>query len=163
MKELLILRHAKSSWKNSELADHDRPLNKRGKREALRVGKLLQDESMLPDLILSSTAQRARDTVQAVIQECSFDGEVDYRRELYQADADIIIELLTTLDEDVMCVMVVGHNPELEELLQVLTRIYEPLSPAALVKVRLPMPNWSALCEDTRGELAGLWRAREID
>jgi phosphohistidine phosphatase len=163
MKELLILRHAKSSWKNSELADHDRPLNKRGKREALRVGKLLQDESMLPDLILSSTAQRARDTVQAVIQECSFDGEVDYRRELYQADADIIIELLTTLDEDVMCVMVVGHNPELEELLQVLTRIYEPLSPAALVKVRLPMPNWSALCEDTRGELAGLWRVREID
>jgi phosphohistidine phosphatase len=163
MKELLILRHAKSSWKNSELADHDRPLNKRGKREALRVGKLLQDENMLPDRILSSTAQRARETVQIVIQECNFDGEVDYYRELYQADADSIMELLASLDEDVKRVLVVGHNPELEELLQVLTRIYEPLSTAALVKVQLQLPNWSALCEDIRGELAGFWRAREID
>jgi phosphohistidine phosphatase len=163
MKELLILRHAKSSWKNSELADHDRPLNKRGKREALHIGKVLQKEDLVPDLVLSSTAVRARDTVQAVIQECSFDGEVDYSRELYQADVDVIIDLLTRLDENVNRVLVIGHNPELEELLQLLTRSYEPLGTATLARVRLPVASWSALCDDIRGELTGLWRGRESD
>jgi phosphohistidine phosphatase len=60
MKTLLILRHAKSSWKDLELQDHDRPLNKRGKQDALRMGKLLRREDLIPDLIVSSTAVRAK-------------------------------------------------------------------------------------------------------
>ena len=60
MKTLLIMRHAKSSWKEQDLPDHDRPLNKRGKNDAPRMGKLLKDEDLVPDLIMSSTAVRAK-------------------------------------------------------------------------------------------------------
>lgn len=60
MKTLLLSRHAKSSWKNPDLPDHDRPLNKRGQNDAPRMGKLLKDEDLIPDLIMSSTAARAK-------------------------------------------------------------------------------------------------------
>ena len=62
MKLLSLLRHAKSSWKDTSLVDHDRPLAKRGERNAPRMGRLLKDEKLVPDLIVSSTARRARDT-----------------------------------------------------------------------------------------------------
>ena len=72
MKSLLILRHAKSSWKNLDLSDHDdRPLNKRGKNDAPRLGKLLRKENLIPDVIISSTAIRAHDTAKAVAKACS--------------------------------------------------------------------------------------------
>jgi phosphohistidine phosphatase len=66
MKTLFILRHAKSSWKEQDLPDHDRPLNKRGKKDAPRMGKLLTDEDLIPDLIMSSTAARAKKTAELV-------------------------------------------------------------------------------------------------
>jgi phosphohistidine phosphatase len=64
MKSLLILRHAKSSWKDPELTDHDRPLNKRGKCDAPRIGKLLKNEHLVPEAMISSTAKRARATAE---------------------------------------------------------------------------------------------------
>ena len=75
MKTLLLLRHAKSSWKHPELADHDRPLNKRGKRTAPRVSALLQDEDLIPDLILCSSAVRAHTTALLVAKACAYAGE----------------------------------------------------------------------------------------
>ena len=66
MKTLLVLRHAKSSWKNSQMSDHERPLNKRGRRDAPRMGRLLGEEGLVPDLIVSSTAERALETAQEV-------------------------------------------------------------------------------------------------
>jgi len=68
VKSLLILRHAKSSWKHPELNDHERPLNKRGKNDAPRMGKLLQKEKLIPDAILSSTAMRASATAESVVK-----------------------------------------------------------------------------------------------
>jgi len=78
MKTLLILRHAKSSWKNPGLADHNRPLNKRGKRDAPRVGRLLRDKNLTPDLILSSTAKRALDTAEAAAESSGYEGEINH-------------------------------------------------------------------------------------
>jgi len=83
MKTILILRHAKSSWKHSELSDHDRPLNKRGEREAPRVGQLLRDEGLLPEVILSSTARRARDTAQIAAEKCGYESEIRFIPDLY--------------------------------------------------------------------------------
>ncbi len=78
MKTLLVLRHAKSSWKDSGLADHDRPLNKRGKHDAPRMGTLLAKEDLVPDLIISSSAKRAKSTAEAVAMNCGYDGEIQY-------------------------------------------------------------------------------------
>jgi len=78
MKTLLLLRHAKSSWDNPAHSDHQRPLNERGQRDAPRVGALMANEQLLPDLILSSTAQRARQTTERVIELSGYQGQVEY-------------------------------------------------------------------------------------
>ena len=72
MKSVLVLRHAKSSWKHPELPDHDRPLNKRGKHDAPLMGRLLKREDLVPDVIISSTAMRAGATAEAVAKASSF-------------------------------------------------------------------------------------------
>ena len=69
MKSLLVMRHAKSSWKEVDLVDHDRPLNKRGMKDAPRMGKLLRKERLIPELILTSSARRARDTAEAAAED----------------------------------------------------------------------------------------------
>jgi phosphohistidine phosphatase len=76
IKTLLILRHAKSSWKFPDLADHDRPLNKRGKRDAPKIGNLLKEKDLVPDLIISSTAVRAKRTAKMVAKASKYKGNV---------------------------------------------------------------------------------------
>ena len=76
MKTLLILRHAKSSWNYPELSDYDRPLNKRGKRDAPRMGKFLREQKLTPDRILTSSAKRARRTASKVAKACGYGGKV---------------------------------------------------------------------------------------
>ena len=83
MKTLLLLRHAKSSWKDKDASDHDRPLNKRGKRNAALMGWLLQKEVLVPDIIVSSTAVRARDTAVRVAKSCYYKGQITYADSLY--------------------------------------------------------------------------------
>jgi len=162
MKVLFILRHAKSSWKDISLPDHDRPLNKRGKEEAPLMGKLIRDEDLMPNLILSSTAKRAHATVELVIEESGYEGKVKYYRDLYAAEPEAFIRALTGLSDDYERVMVVGHNPGLEQLLEVLTGENQPLPTAALAEVQLPIQNWADLSEDTEGKVTNIWRPKEI-
>jgi phosphohistidine phosphatase len=162
MKILLLLRHAKSSWKHTELPDFDRPLNKRGKSDAPRMGELLRQMDLLPDLILSSTAQRARQTTQAVVDASGYGGEVRWLDSLYAAPPEAYLEALRRLDDSLQRVMVVGHNPGLEELLEALTGAAQPLPTAALAQVLLPIQGWSQLGEDVSGELVQIWQPRQL-
>jgi phosphohistidine phosphatase len=162
VKTLLILRHAKSSWKNHQLADHDRPLKKRGRRDAPRVGELLQDESLFPDFILCSTAKRARETLDLLVDACGYDGEIEYNRDLYHTDAEDILEVLSELPEEYDSVMVVGHNPGLEELVEILSDEWVRLPTAALAHIELPIGGWDELTEYSEGELVNLWLPRDL-
>jgi phosphohistidine phosphatase len=162
MKTLLILRHAKSSWKHSELPDFDRPLNKRGKRDAPRMGELLRQADLVPELILSSSAQRARQTTQAVVDTSGYPGEVRWLDSLYAAPPESYLEALRGLDDDLQRVMVVGHNPGLEELLEELTGAAESLPTAALAQVLLPIQSWSQLDDEVSGELVQIWLPRQL-
>jgi phosphohistidine phosphatase len=161
MKTLLLLRHAKSSWNQPELHDHDRPLNKRGKKEAPKVGSYLKDNDLVPDLILSSTARRAHETAQAVFEESGFSGQIDLYQDLYLSDTACYLDILHCLPEDANRVLVVGHNPDLEEFLTLLTDATEHLTTAALVQVDLPITSWQELTEATDGRLINLWSPRE--
>jgi phosphohistidine phosphatase len=161
MKTLLLLRHAKSSWNQPELHDHDRPLNKRGKKEAPLVGKYLKDHDLMPDLILSSTARRAHDTAQAVLEESGFPGQVDLYQDLYLSDTACYLDILCCLPDDANRVLVVGHNPDLEELLTLLTDVTEHLPTASLAQVDLPITCWQELNEATDGRLQKLWSPRQ--
>ena len=94
MKTLLIMRHAKSSWKEQDLPDHDRPLNKRGKNDAPRMEKLLKDEDLVPDLIMSSTAVRAKKTAELVAKTCKYKGKIVLDRSLYGAEPAAYLKIL---------------------------------------------------------------------
>ena len=161
MKTLLILRHAKSSWDDESLPDHDRPLNKRGKRAAHRMGRLLEEEALWPDLILSSTAERAATTALLVTEAGGFGGDINYLRELYGAGPRDYIEAVSELGGAAGCVMVVGHNPGLETLVQTLTGEWHRMPTATLVAVTFEIEDWSDL-ESADGEIAGVWRPKEL-
>jgi phosphohistidine phosphatase len=163
MKTLLLLRHAKSSWKNSDSDDHERPLNKRGKKDAPRMGRLLRDENLLPDLVVASSAKRCRKTAEQIIQHSDYRGETRICGELYEADANKLRLFLTRLPDETGRVLVIGHNPGLEELLEPLAGVYTPLSTAALAQVELPIETWSSLNSDTRGNLIRVWQPRELE
>lgn len=162
MKTLLILRHAKSNWNHPGLADHDRPLNKRGKRDAPKMGQLLLDESLLPDLIISSTAKRARETAGRIARASGYEGPVVETRDLYHAFPEEHLSVLKNHAGKNERVMIVAHNPGLEELLQALTGQAERLPTAALAQVTLPIDHWPDLTLETKGTLVNLWRPKEL-
>ena len=162
MKILLILRHAKSSWKNSELPDHKRPLNKRGKQDAPRLGKWLREEGLVPDVILCSSAVRARSTAKAVIEESGFDGEMEVKDEFYEdPEPETFYNELSRLPDEVECAMIVGHNPSLEELVEDLTSEYVRLPTTTLAQINLPIQNWWTLAKGVQGSLVQVWRPKE--
>jgi len=162
VKTLLVLRHAKSSWGDPALADHDRPLNKRGKKDAPRIGALLRREDLTPELIISSTARRARTTAEIVVEHSGCEGQLRLERDLYAAGPEAYLQVLAELPDEYQRVMLVGHNPGLEELLEMLTGDYERLPTAALAQVRLPIKRWRDLAEEASGELVNLWRPKEL-
>ena len=162
MKTLLVLRHAKSSWNDPALDDHERPLNKRGRRDAPRMGELVREYGLIPDVIISSDAVRARLTAEAVAEAARYAGEILLDPHLYLACPADIHSLLTTVRENAGTVMIVGHNPGLETLVEQLTGERQDLPTAALAQIGLPIDQWLDLKLSTRGTLVGLWRPEEL-
>ena len=163
MKTLLLLRHAKSSWKQPGLADHDRPLNARGKADAPAIGELIEQHDLVPDAIITSTAKRASKTARKVAAACGFERKIKKSRNLYMAGPAEYIGALRTHGEPHDRVMLVGHNPGIEEFVHQLTDQDEVMPTAALAEIALPIEDWEQLSYATRGELRNLWRPRELD
>jgi phosphohistidine phosphatase len=163
MKTVLLLRHAKSSWDQPARNDRERPLNKRGKRQAPEMGKLIYAENLTPDLILSSPAKRACKTAQAVAKNCGYDGEIEQIDDFYPGTLDDYLRVLSELPDGVRRVLVVGHNPGLEELLWVLVGEKRTLPTATLAQVELSLEAWQDLTASMRGKLVMILRTPEIE
>src|SRR5262245_25715614 len=117
MKTLMLLRHGKSSWSDSDLDDDERPLTGRGKQAATRMGRLLAEKSLVPGRILSSTARRARKTAELAAEAAGYRGEIELLDDLYLASAKKILSQTRTHTPDAVDrVLIVAHNPGLEEL-----------------------------------------------
>lgn len=144
------------------MEDHNRPLNKRGKHDAPLVGKLIREQELTPDLIIASTAKRTKDTARLVAEACGYQGEIELCQELYLSDTTCYLDVLHTLPDKVNCVLVVGHNPDLQELLELLTDYAEPFPTAALAQVELPIASWQSLSEATDGFLKNVWNPRQL-
>jgi phosphohistidine phosphatase len=153
MKTLLLMRHAKSSWKHPENPDHERPLNKRGKKDAPLMGNLIKDKELIPQYILSSTACRAVETAEMVVKSSGFNGKVDYLDSFYMAEPNVYLDGLQTLPDEIERVMIIGHNPGLEGLLQILSGRVESLPTSSIAHIVLPINQWKDLNLDTEGEL----------
>jgi len=162
-KTLLILRHAKSSWKNEKLKDFDRPLKRRGEESAKLIGKVLMMAELVPQVILSSPAQRAKQTVELVAEESKFKGELKFVESYYMGEPDDYITALKELPDEIERVMIVGHNPGLEALLQLLDGKVDSLPTGSLAYLVLDIKHWSDLTKSTVGVLISFWEADEID
>lgn len=121
MKTIILVRHAKSSWENPSLDDFDRPLNKRGKRDAPFMGKKLKERNILPDAIVSSQAKRARKTAKEIAKAIGYPKKrIVFHEELYHADATDLLSLVKKLDNGIKTVMLFGHNNTFNEFAELL-------------------------------------------
>ncbi len=144
MKRLILVRHAKSSWKDVALHDVDRPLSKRGKRDAPCMGEHLARQGVRPDIILASPAKRARKTAQLLAaQLANAGGHILFDPALYEAGAGLLLERVRALDETWNEVMLVGHNPGLTDFANLLTAIgIDNLPTCGVVVANLELNSW---------------------
>ena len=162
MKTLLILRHAKSSWAQSGLGDHDRPLNGRGKLDAPKMGDLLRKEDLVPELIISSSAVRALKTAELVADAAGYEDEIKITRQLYHAAPENYFEVLGGVDDAFKRVMVVGHNPGMEDLIYDIVGRSEILPTAALAQIELSISSWQEIDWGSDGRLVNFWVPKEL-
>ena len=162
MKTLLLLRHAKSSWKDSSVADHGRPLNGRGRRAAGLIRRFLEAKKLRPDFVLSSSSVRTRETLEIVFEGAVPALDICYDDALYLASAAKLIEVISALEEDRNQVLLVGHNPGIEELFFRLTGIDERFPTATLANISLDVKDWGE-AEKTRGKVEWLVTPRQLE
>jgi phosphohistidine phosphatase len=163
MKNLLLLRHGKSSWKDDSLADHERPLKKRGRKDTKTIAKVIKKKDLIPDVILCSSAIRARETVEILTEELKYKNEVIYTEKLYMAEPEDLIKALKKLSDDLQSAMIVGHNPGLEAYLQIIDGEIEALPTAGLGSLVLVLDDWKDISLETMGDLVGFWTPKMLE
>ena len=145
MKILTLVRHAKSSWKDTSLADRDRPLNKRGKRDAPEMGRRIVAAGIRPSLIVSSPAVRAWTTAKIVADAIGYPREFLQRdNNLYLATVNGILDVIVAQDNGFNSLMLVGHNPGFTDFANYLVPgLTNNLPTAGIVSVELDTDDWS--------------------
>jgi phosphohistidine phosphatase len=163
MKKLLLMRHAKSCWEEPDIPDHERPLKKRGKKDAERMGKMLKAKKLDPDLILSSTALRAKETAEIVADKCKYKKDIIFLNYLYMAEPSDILNAIEKNAKKEKTILVVGHNPGMEAFLQIADGKVETLPTAAIAYMTAPIDDWHDLGKSENVKLKKLWRPKDID
>lgn len=153
MKELILVRHAKSSWKDPTLSDHDRPLNKRGKRDAPEMGERLAASGYDPDLIVSSSAVRALDTARTIAGKLGYPRErIAVEERLFHAGVAELLHVIRGVDDPVDILMLFGHNPGLTDLANHIgSREILNIPTCAVLHLRFQADTWSTV-GDVPGE-----------
>lgn len=161
MKTLYLLRHAKSSWKDEALLDIERPLNGRGRRASKTIGGFLKKEKIIPDLVLSSSAVRARQTTDIVMEAAKLSTGLRFDERIYEAGPLRLLEVVRQIEKSKKTVLLVGHNPGLEEFLELLTGSVETMPTGTLSKVVLKASNWAGI-GDKGGTLEWIVKPKEL-
>lgn len=146
MKNLYLIRHAKSDWNDESKNDFDRGLNKRGKKAIFTMAKALKERKAVPDLILSSPAKRAKLTAKGLAKETGYSGKIKYIDALYMAEPKTVVEEIKKVNDKYKTLFVIGHNPEITELSNILIDEYIDNVPTlGIVAIKLPIDHWKKL------------------
>jgi phosphohistidine phosphatase len=160
MKTLFILRHAKSSWDQPDLADFDRPLNDRGEAAAPFMGQVMKREGFEPEVILSSPAARAKATASLARESAGIAGEIVFDEQIYEASVKTLREVVSGIDDKFRSAMIVGHNPGMEGFVHFLTGSVESMPTAALAVIDIDVASWSDI-DARRGTLRTVIRPKD--
>lgn len=172
MKKLTLLRHAKSSWDDAVSRDFDRPLNKKGKRAARSIGLFIKRNELMIDLVLASPAVRVVETLEHVEETCAGSYEPEWERKIYLASSVTLMEVLRCVESDAAHILMVGHNPGLEDLVFDLVpddgsstarnMVEEKYPTAALAEMTLAIDSWAEITESC-ASLDRFTRPRDLD
>lgn len=150
MKTLYLARHAKSFWGDQSIPDFDRPLNKRGKRDAPFMGNVLKEKKVKPDLIISSPAKRTKKTALEIAAKLKYpESKIIYNEELYEASSNTILKVIKKIDDKIESVMIFGHNPGLTMLNNQISDFYiDNIPTCGIVALQLDK-KWSEIGKNT--------------
>lgn len=172
MKTLAIFRHAKSDWNDARLRDFDRPLNRRGRKGAEKMGAYIREQGLRFDRVLASPAVRVTQTIEISGQAAGGTPPVTWDRRLYLASSDVLQDVLREQDGNPASIILVGHNPGLEDLILDLVPddgaspmrdvVEEKFPTAALALLQLKIGNWSDI-SDNCASISLLTRPRDLD
>ncbi|MEM7170161.1 MAG: histidine phosphatase family protein [Pseudomonadota bacterium] len=152
MRKLLFLRHAKSSWKEPILDDFDRPLAPRGRKAAPKMASYMRKKLLAPELVLCSRARRAVETWELASKKLRFDGQIYFSQSLYHAEPNEIIAAIRQVPDNIACVLMIGHNPGMEDAAMALSgpgsrpsakeKLETKFPTAALAEIEFELPGW---------------------
>ncbi len=142
MKKLFIIRHAKSDWEDSSLDDFDRPINKKGEKNAPFMGQILANKNIKPDLIISSPALRAITTAQLIAKEVNYEKNITPNQYIYEAYVTSLQEIIEYIHDSNETVFLVGHNPGVSALAYMLCDLKENLPTCSIVEIEFNCNSW---------------------
>lgn len=160
MKTLFVLRHAKSSWENPDVADYDRQLNEQGLKTTPIMGDTMFRNQFQPAMIISSPARRAKQTAVLIKEAAQIECAITYDERIYEASPHRLLEVISELDENKESAMLVGHNPGLEGLIKILTGEIQSMSTAALAVIDLDKENWNEVTAES-GQLRAVFSPKD--
>ncbi len=162
-RRLIVMRHAKSSWKSDAPTDHERPLNKRGRRDAPRIGAALEAVGWRPELVISSDSERTRETWSRMEEALGGAPEVRFTRALYHAGLDEVCDALRAVDE-AATVMLLGHNPGWEEVVDGLAGEATTMTTANAALLEIDAASWhEAVGRPGDWRLVDVLRPKELE
>tara|TARA_B100001029_G_C14985333_1_gene408611 strand:+ start:427 stop:924 length:498 start_codon:yes stop_codon:yes gene_type:complete len=151
MKQLIIIRHCKSSWLDSSLSDYERPLNKRGRNDGYKMSNELSKKIKHVDLLISSSSIRTKLTSNIFIDKINI-NEIQYRDDFYHSSSENIISILEKINNSFKSVIIIGHNPGFTDLVNKLTNInLFNLPTTGIVIVDLNIKNWDQILTKNTG------------
>jgi phosphohistidine phosphatase len=145
VKTLLLLRHAKSSWDDSSLSDFERPLNPRGTKTAPFIGEVLSEKGWQPDVIFSSPAERAKQTATLVKEAGHLTANIEFNDKIYEASQFQLLDALKSAETQAATLLLVGHNPGMEGLLNLLTGEMQSIPTSGLLRITLNIDSWAEI------------------
>ncbi|HEU4934740.1 MAG TPA: histidine phosphatase family protein [Pyrinomonadaceae bacterium] len=142
MRILYLLRHAKSSWNDPTLRDFDRPLKKRGREAAERIGERMASENLHNPLVICSPAVRTRETAEIVLTSANMQIEPRFDERIYEASLGELVQIVREIPDDTEVAIMIGHNPGFEEVLSFLTGEHRRMPTCALAKIGFGDVSW---------------------
>ncbi|MDD2789377.1 MAG: histidine phosphatase family protein [Sulfurimonas sp.] len=145
MRKLYIIRHAKSSWKESGVGDFERPLNKRGSINAPFMGNVLKHKNVMPDMILASPALRTKTTAEILAYTIDFHKDIVFNEEIYEANDVILHKILTNIPNEVATLFLVGHNPGLQMLAEHYVDFADDIPTTGILEIEFACGKWNEI------------------
>lgn len=161
VKVLYLFRHAKSSWDDPYLDDFARPLSKRGQKSAPLMGQVMKERGVRPEVILCSPARRTEQTAALALKSARIKADPVFDSRVYLASAATLLNILAELDDDLNSVLLIGHNPGMSDLLELLTGVTDQFPTAALAAISLNTERWPEL-KQRCGRLEWILRPKEL-